>query len=154
MPADWPRVFASLLADNDARVRSRAVALALTFGDPSARTTLRGVLSDAKADLALRREALAALLKVKDASLPSLLRSLVSDRALGGPAVRGLSAYDDPATPGVLLGAYSTLGQSERRDALNTLAARKDWARALLAAVEAGQIAACRPDGRPREADP
>ena len=140
MPAAWPRVFARLLADRDARVRSRAVALALTFGDPSARTTLRGVLADAKADLALRREAMAALLKVKDASLPGLLRSLLTDPALGGPAVRGLSTYDDPATPGVLIGAYSALGNSERRDALNTLATRKDWARALLGAVEAGQL--------------
>ncbi len=140
MPADWPKVFSSLLADKDARVRSRSVALALTFGDPKARTTLREVLADAKADLALRREALAALLKVKDTSLPGLLRTLIFDPALGGPSLRGLSAFDDPSTPGVLIGAYATLGQPQRRDALNTMAARKEWARALLAAVEAGKL--------------
>ena len=83
---------------------------------------------------------MAALLKVKDPSLPAALRALLRDPALGGPAVRGLSAYDDPATPEVLLGAYSSLGRSERRDVLNTLAARKGWARALLAAVEAGKL--------------
>ena len=92
MPADRPKVFSSLLADKDARVRSRSVALALTFGDPKARTTLREVLADAKADLALRREALAALLKVKDTSLagppahadlrPRARRSVLA-RALG-----------------------------------------------------------------------
>jgi putative membrane-bound dehydrogenase-like protein len=140
MPSDWPKVFASLMADKEARVRSRAVALALTFGDPTARTTLRGVLADAKADLAARRDALAALLKVKDATLPSLLRSLLFDPALGGQAVRGLSAYDDPSTPDLLIGAYATLGQPERRDALNTLSARKDWARALMTAVESGKL--------------
>ena len=32
MPADWPTVFTKLATDPDARVRSRAVALALTFG--------------------------------------------------------------------------------------------------------------------------
>ncbi len=86
MPAEWPRVFATLAADADARVRSRAVALALTFGDPSARATLRGVLSDAGARLDLRREALAALLKVKDPSLPATLHEPWSrDPALGGP---------------------------------------------------------------------
>ncbi len=140
MPAEWPRVFATLATDADARVRSRAVALALTFGDPSARATLRGVLSDAQARFDLRREAMAALLKVKDPSLPATLRALVSDPALGGPAVRGLSAYDDPATPGVLLAAYTNLERSERRDVLNTLAARKEWARALLGAIEAGKL--------------
>ena len=140
MPAEWPRVFTRLATDASSRVRSRAVALALTFGDLSARATLRGVLSDSKAGLELRREAMAALLKVKDPSLPATLRGLVSDPALGGPAVRGLSAYDDPSTPGALLAAYSTLGQSERRDVLNTLAARKEWARALLAAIGAGTL--------------
>ncbi len=126
MPPDWPRVFAMLAADADPRIRSRAVALALTFGDASARTTLRQVLSSPKADPTSRLEALAALLKVKDNSLPATLHALVTDAALGGAALRGLSAFDDPKTPGVLLGAYSSLGQSERRDALNTLAARKD----------------------------
>ena len=41
---------------------------------------------------------------MKDATLPDQLHGLVLDPALGGPAVRGLSAYDDPATPGVLFG--------------------------------------------------
>ncbi len=140
MPADWPKVFASLLADTEAGVRSRAVGLALTFGDPAARTTLRGVLADAKAEPSLRREALSALLKVKDDGLPTLIRSMLSDPALGGASLRGLSAYDDPSTPGVLIGAYATLGQPERRDAMNTLSTRKDWSRALLSAVEAGKL--------------
>ena len=54
--------------------------------------------------------------------------------------MRGLSVYDDPSTPETLLAAYTTLEPSERRDVLNTLAARKEWARALLAAVEAGKL--------------
>src|SRR5262249_15746569 len=53
---------------------------------------------------------------------------------------RGLSAYDDPATPEVLIKAYSALGPLERRDALNTLASRKSSARSLLSAVAAGRL--------------
>jgi putative heme-binding domain-containing protein len=140
MPTGWPKVFATLATDADARVRSRSVSLALTFGDPSARATLRGVLSDARADLDWRRDALSALLKEKDPTLPAILRALISDPGLGGPAVRGLSSYDDPATPSALIGAYPKLGTAERRDALNTLATRKDWARALLVAIEAGTL--------------
>ena len=40
MPEGWPAVFRSLLASGDAEVRSQATALALTFGDASARDAL------------------------------------------------------------------------------------------------------------------
>ncbi len=140
MPGEWPAVFSRLAADADSHVRSRAMSLALQFGDPKARAALRSILADAGAAVDSRREALAALLKVKEASLPEQLHAMILDPSLGGEAVRGLSAYDDPATPGILLKAYDKLGRFERRDALNTFAARREWARALLAAVEAGKL--------------
>jgi putative membrane-bound dehydrogenase-like protein len=140
MPAEWPKIFPALAADADPQVRSRAMGLALTFGDPKARAALRAMLADVGAGVQSRREALAALLKSRDASLADQLHGLILDPALGGEAVRGLSAFHDPATPAVLIGSYGTLGRFERRDALNTLSARREWARALLAAVEADRI--------------
>ncbi len=140
MPAAWPDVFRQLAADSDRRVRSRSLSLALTFGDPAARAALRQALADPAAPLAPRREALEALLQARDPSLASTLHGLVRDSGLGGLAVRALSAYDDPATPDVLIKSYKSLGASERRDVLNTLAARKPWAKDLLAAVEAGEL--------------
>jgi putative membrane-bound dehydrogenase-like protein len=140
MPAGWPEVYRKLNKDPDRQVRSRATALGLTFGDATARESLRLVLADGKAPLAPRREALAALLQAKDPSLSATLHSLVRDPGLGGLAIRALSAYDDPATPDLLITVYGSLGQTERRDALNTLAARKGSAQALLSAVEAGKL--------------
>jgi putative membrane-bound dehydrogenase-like protein len=140
MPAVWPGVFQKLNNDPDRRVRSRAMALGVTFGDLAARDALRNILADGKAPPAPRREALAALLQVRDPSLAVTLQSLVRDPGLGGLAVRALSAYDDPATPDVLVKAYTSLGPMERRDVLNTLAARKGSAQALLSAVEAGKL--------------
>jgi len=140
MPAAWPRVFAVLAADGDRQVRSRAVGLALTFGDAAARSTFRSVLVDPKADPEPRREALAALLKARDPELASTLHALIRDPQLGGMAVRGLSSYDDSGTPALLIDAYRSLGAAERRDALNTLAARKGSAHALLAAVKSGSL--------------
>jgi putative membrane-bound dehydrogenase-like protein len=140
MPSAWPGVFAALGADADARVRSGAEGLGLIFGDPTARELLRRILADSGADVARRHEALTMLLKVKDPLLAGTLHLLVRDPRLAGLALRGLSAYDDPATPEVVIKAYANLGPSERRDALNTLASRKTWARALLAAVEAGRL--------------
>ena len=140
MPSAWPGVFRKLNADPDRRVRSRAMALGVTFGDVAARDALRVILADGKAPLAPRYEALAALLQVKDPTLAATLQSLVRDPGLGGLAVRALSAYDDPATPDVLINAYMLLGPMEKRDVLNTLASRNGSAQALLAAVEAGKL--------------
>jgi putative membrane-bound dehydrogenase-like protein len=140
MPAAWPRVFGVLAGDGDRQVRSLAVALGLTFGDAAARVTLRGVLVDPRAESELRQEALAALLQARDAELAGTLRALVRDPKLGGMAIRGLSSYGDAATAAFLIDAYRSLGASERRDVLNTLAARRTSAGALLAAVESGSL--------------
>ena len=142
MPAAWPDVFKKLAADPDQRVRSRALALALTFGDAAARRELRNVLADGTAPVGSRREALAALLQVKDPSLATTLPALVRDPGLGGLAIRAMSNYDDRTASDGLIEVYRTLGPSERRDALNALAARKGSARALLAAVKAGKLPA------------
>jgi len=142
MPASWAGVSARLQADASPEVRSRATALALTFGDLSALAAFRAVLADAKADLGLRREALAALLKAGDAGSVPTLQALVADPALRGPAIRGLAAFADPGTPGLVLGAYTNLAPAERRDALNTLASRPAYASALLDAVGRKQMAA------------
>ncbi len=69
MPTAWPDVFQKLAADPDRRVRSRAMALGVTFGDTAARAALRLILADGNAPLDPRREALAALLQVKDPTL-------------------------------------------------------------------------------------
>jgi putative heme-binding domain-containing protein len=140
MPAAWPEVYRKLNDDPDRQVRSRATALGVTFGDAAARETLRLVLADGRAPLAPRREALAALLQAKDPALIVTLHSLVRDAGLGGLAIRALSAYDDPASSDLLMAAYSSLGPIERRDALNTLAARKGSAQALLSAVGVGKL--------------
>jgi putative membrane-bound dehydrogenase-like protein len=140
MPAAWPDVFKTLSSDSDPGVRSRAVALGVNFGDAAAQESLRQVLIDPKATPGDRRQAMAALLKVKDPRLVGVLHNLVRHPQLGGPAVRGLSSYDDPATPEVLIQAYSALAPAERRDVLSTLASRKSPCRVLLAAVESGKV--------------
>ena len=140
MPTAWPALYDRLVDQGDAQIRSRATSLGLTFGDPRARAALRRVLADDDARIDVRREALASLLQVRDPELPPTLRALLASDALRRPALRGLAAFDDPETPGVILDAYAGLGPEERRDALNTLATRPEAARSLLAAVEAGRV--------------
>ncbi len=112
----------------------------MNFGDTAARDSLKRLLVDSTAGPDARRQALTALLKVKDPGLVRVLHSLVHHPQLGGTAVRGLATYDDPATPEILIKAYNSLGPPERRDVLSTLAGRKTSCRALLAAVEAAKI--------------
>jgi putative membrane-bound dehydrogenase-like protein len=142
MPAAWPATFAKLRAGRDADVKTLALALAVTFGDPQAFAELRGVLASADAAPARRQAALASFLGAKDPKLAPVLHKLVADQALRGSALRGLAAYDDPQTPGVILAAYPSLTTAEKRDALNTLAARPAYAAALLDAVAAKTVAA------------
>ena len=140
MPAGWSIVFATLRQTDNERLRSQAFALALTFGDPAALTVMRSTLDDRKQDLARRRDALTALLKAHDPELPDALRGLLAEPPLRAMAIRGMAEYDDPKAPAAILSAYPSLTPEERRDALNTLAARVDSARALLGAVGEGRV--------------
>ncbi len=141
MPGAWPPVFARLGASSDAEVRSLATALAVTFGDPAALASLRSALADRSKDAPIRNDALVALLKARDPGLAPVLRGLLAEPGLRSQALRGLAAYDDPETAPVILKAYADLTPDERRDALNTLAARVGSSKALLEAVGARTIA-------------
>ncbi|MBX6311568.1 MAG: c-type cytochrome [Isosphaeraceae bacterium] len=142
MPAGWPEVYRKLLDDKDPQVRSQATALGVTFGDPAALETMRRVLADGKTPLPRRQEALSALLKARDERLPGTLHSLLEEPPLRGSALKALAAFEDAKTPEIILRRYESFTPSEKRDALNTLAARVGFARALLAAVEAKVIPA------------
>lgn len=141
MPAAWAEVFPRLRDSKHSEIHNRAVALAVTFGDAQAMTLLRDVLASPQADFESRRSALDALLGGRDQALAPVLQQLLADSKLRSGALRGLAAYDDPKTPGVILKAFPSLSLEEKRDALNTLAARAGYAKELLAAVANKEIA-------------
>ncbi len=140
-PPSWATVYATLSRDADASIRNRATALGATFGDASAMASLRGILEDAKASDESRQQALAALLKAKDPKLAAILRDLVKGRSpLRASAIRGIAAFEGPESSEAILKSYATFSPAEKRDAMNALASRPEFARALLAEVEAGKI--------------
>ncbi len=103
---------------------------------------MRATLTSTKADLPSRQAALTALLDVHDKELAPVLQKLVSEKDLSGAAIRALASYDDPKTPDVLLAVFSSLTAEEKRDALNTLASRPAYGKALLEAVAAKKVTA------------
>ena len=139
MPAPWEAVYASLSKQDNAEVKRLARALAVTFGDPRALDEMRSILTDAGAEN--RKAALDSLLDARDKQLAGVLQGLVTDPEVGREAIRGLAAYADPKTPETLLAAYPKLPVDAKRDALNTLASRSEYATALLGAVEGEAIA-------------
>jgi putative heme-binding domain-containing protein len=142
IPADWPAVSRKLLGSSSAEVRSRAVALAVVFGDREAFADMRRVVTDEKAELSLRRGALSALVDARDDKLPPILLELAAGKALRVEAIIALAGFDDPKTPQTLLNIYPTAGQAEKRAIVNTLAARLSYGKALLEAVAAKKVPA------------
>jgi putative heme-binding domain-containing protein len=140
MPKRWVEVEARYQKSANADLRLITQTLSLKFGSAKAMTSLRGTLSDASADLEARRNALAALLSVKDSALPGILQSLLDQSALRPQVLKGLASYDDAATPQKILAAYKQFSGDEKRDALNTLAGRPAWAKELLNAVSTGAL--------------
>jgi putative heme-binding domain-containing protein len=140
MPAGWDAVEPALARSGNGEIRSLTQALGLKFGSPAALAALKQTLRNPQADTGERRNALRALLTVRDPEMLALLQALVRDSALSADAVRGLAAFGDEKTPGAILSAYATLSDEAKRDAVNTLASRPAFARPLLAAVEQGTV--------------
>jgi putative membrane-bound dehydrogenase-like protein len=143
MPEAWPNLFAKFqsLGVNDER-RQQAVCLAVTFGDPGpALEMVKG-----RGNTANQAAAIGALLDAGHPKLTSELYWLLDGELKGTKArslaLRGLAAYSDPDTPRQIITRYRDLTPDEKRDALNTLASRAAYAKALLEAIGAKKIAA------------
>ena len=141
-PTSWASVQPRLARSDDEDVRRMARELALVFGDGRALDELRKI-AKSKDDLDARRSAIRTLVAARDKPIVPLLQSLVGDRELAIDAIRGLAAFDDPATPKLIIDYYdSHRREPTRQESIATLTSRADFAQQLLAAVEAGKIAA------------
>jgi putative membrane-bound dehydrogenase-like protein len=143
MPRQWEATYQKLSASPDSEVRNQAAALAATLGDPRAFEKLRHLLADAAENINVRRSALETLIIARDPQLPRHLEALLLQASpLRAQALRGLAAFDHERTPRLILDVYPGLSAEEKRDALNTLASRGSYGKALLDAVAAKQITA------------
>ena len=140
MPEGWAGAFAWLTGRGDADVKAKAAALGLLFGDPKAEAGLRSLVEDRTGSTVARQFALRNLVERRNAGLAPILFRLLNDPELRASAIRGLAAYNDPATPDSILGRYSSLTPLERDDAIATLSSRPPWALALLDAVRKGTV--------------
>ncbi|HEU0011275.1 MAG TPA: PVC-type heme-binding CxxCH protein, partial [Verrucomicrobiae bacterium] len=139
-PPNWPAVMKKLNNHPDPETREQALFLSVIFGNGDAIALLRRRVTDPKEAATFRRNALQSLVQARVAGLVPLLQSLVGDAGLRGVAIRGLAAFDNSATPKVLLETYGNLTPDEKADAINALASRAGYAVALLEAVKQGSV--------------
>lgn len=140
MPAGWSAAYAKLSKSDNPAVREHATVLALVFGDPQALAALRTLAAKAAAKPAERVAAIEALVDKRVPGLEALLFEQLTDQSTRRAALRGLSAYSHAETPKKLLAVYAGLTADEKFDAVATLASRREYALALLDAVEAKRV--------------
>jgi putative heme-binding domain-containing protein len=140
MPDGWPAMYVKLRDSTDAATREHAISLAVVFGDPQALADLRKVALTVSAPAAERIAALETLITKRVPDLAPVLHDQLADKATRRTAIKGLAAYSHADTAKHILAIYSTLNADEKQDAVAALASRKEYAFALLAALESKVI--------------
>jgi putative heme-binding domain-containing protein len=135
-PKGWSQLSAKLAKSEDKTVRDLSLQLSQIFGDREAAKRAIALLKDTSADPDARRTALRSLLSQQNKEVAVLLESLLDDAALQIDAIRSYAMVGSKTAPALLLGRYEKMNPQHRRAVIETLASRKGYAEALLAAVK------------------
>lgn len=139
--ADLPPELAAAMA----KVGGGSLLLRLRQGEPEAVAEALRIIADERADPARRAQWIGVLGELHPPQALDVFLSVAAssrNEALQSAALAALTAYDDARIPATVLRLYRDLPESVREAAQSLLTSRLPWARALLAAVEAGQVAA------------
>jgi putative membrane-bound dehydrogenase-like protein len=121
-------------------IRATVDEISLTFGEEATIRELRARTADNTKPAEDRIRAISLLAGRKTSGFAADLRALLDDPAVRAAAIRALAGYPEATTPAALLKAYPKFTADEKADAVQTLAARTAFAKALLDAVEAGTV--------------
>ena len=124
LPDGWEQLTAKIAKSDDARSMELVRTLSLIFGDPTALKQLRTTLADTNAKTDDRIAAIELLSERKIEGLVPQLVKLLDEPALRARRAAGLSAYDDDSIPAEILKRYSKWEETDRIEAINTLASR------------------------------
>lgn len=139
-PRGWPPVWARLHSSPDSQVQQLSIELALLFNDADALRQLRVQAADKERKPEERLRAIKALVGKKQPQTVELLVEVLDDPSVNRAAIRGLAEFDHPQTATLLLDRFPKLPSDAQQDVLQTLASRRSWASALLAAMENGVV--------------
>ncbi|MCY2966359.1 MAG: c-type cytochrome [Planctomycetota bacterium] len=127
-----------------AKAGGGSLALRLRQGDSAALEESLNAVASEQAPKGDRLKFLQILAEIHPPSAVNVLQAVVKstkDPDLQSAALGALQSYDDPKIGEQIVMLLPNLSEIARPTALNVLASRKSWARSLLNAVDAGQIA-------------
>ncbi|HTF87713.1 MAG TPA: PVC-type heme-binding CxxCH protein [Planctomycetota bacterium] len=139
-PQSWSKVAAQLGASPDARVRELAQNIAVSYGDEKSLELVRAVLSDRKRTVLERMRAIDVVARAHDAQSIETLLGFLDERPLRVKTLGALAVFDEERIGETIARRISSFDLEERRAAVNTLAERKAWARALFASLDKGEL--------------
>jgi putative heme-binding domain-containing protein len=141
-PAGWTAAYARLTQTDDAALRHQAHLLGVVFNDPAAVDQLLTTIREANQLPERRNAAITALAATKKPAVGHEFVKLLPDGAVRSAALRALAGFDLSETPAAILKIYASCNAVEKRDAVNTLAARPRYAAELLQAIATKTIPA------------
>jgi putative membrane-bound dehydrogenase-like protein len=143
-PPAWSASYADMLRRKLPELRFRANLIALAYHDARAVAAVAAFVKDRQMPLEYRRDSLRALTDSKMHGLQDLLLHSLSDEALQVTAINGMHILPDPAVADRLLAEFQSYSPESQAVTLITLCSRVSFAKRLLAAVRAGELAKSR----------
>ncbi|MDF1858710.1 MAG: ThuA domain-containing protein [Verrucomicrobiales bacterium] len=139
-PEGWTAVSAKLQASPISRIREITQQLDQVFGDEAAAALAITKLKDVNVPDEERKTLLRSLVTQQNPQVKELLPLLLDDQPMRIAAIRAFGAINDPRAPGLLLDRYANWDPPAKRAAVETLAMRKSYATALLAALKENRL--------------
>ncbi len=138
-PVNWPET-ARHLKRVGGEVADLASELSRDFGERTAMREMLATLRDEHAGIASRRSAMLQLAGRRDRSVIPLLINALTDLQMRQTAIRAAAAFDDRRIAVAILQRYHKLNDSEKLDAIQTLASRRPYGIELTSALRRGRI--------------
>lgn len=151
-PANWSLLIQEIQQDlasastpglslsQQAALQQAVDSLNVVFGEGQAMDRLLTIAKDTAADPASRNRAIEALAQGKTPGFDGTLFDFLGDRVVHRAALQGLVHFDTPETPQLALAQLWIYGPEARQDLIRLLSSRREYAWALLTALEQGQI--------------
>lgn len=137
-PEGWAALQADIAKANDPKLTALANKLAVAFRDPAALKRAVAIAANTSLTADVRTEAVRQLGAIKAPETIAILLNMVrkdASEAVRVEAARALAGFDKPTIATDLLAGWKDYPKGLRPDVVNTLATRKEWAKALLTAM-------------------
>ena len=135
-PANWKAVYARLQQSDDDQVKQLALEVAQQFGDTEAAQQYLVALKDKNTPIEQRRKALQALSDQQREELIEELPALLNDPNLRTDAIRAVASFDQAPLGKLLIERYEKFNNTEKLEAVQTLASRPDYGWMLTQALK------------------